>query len=292
MSRGAFLAITGSLLWGIMGVACQYLLQDKGISAIWLVNMRMFFAGIILLLADFFIYRKDFLAVWSGSKNITQMLIFSFITIMSVQLLYLLSVQNMNVAMATVFVSLAPIMTLLWVCIRARKLPKRFEAVCCTSAVLGSIIMATHGEFTSLSVSGIGILYGITLPFAGVIYTIQPAYLMKKYRPSNVTGWGLFIGGCALLPFIEPWNVPSDLDVYAWSAIIYTIVFGTAIAFWTFLASLKYLEPHIAGIYELLEPLSAIILGVWLLDVIFEVPEWIGTTLIMVPVIYLSLYRK
>ena len=65
MSRGAFLAITGSLLWGIMGVACQYLLQDKGISAIWLVNMRMFFAGIILLLADYFIYRKDFLAVWS-----------------------------------------------------------------------------------------------------------------------------------------------------------------------------------------------------------------------------------
>ena len=49
MSKGAFLAITGSLLWGIMGVACQYLLQDKGISAIWLVNMRMFFAGIILL---------------------------------------------------------------------------------------------------------------------------------------------------------------------------------------------------------------------------------------------------
>lgn len=292
MSRGAILAISGSLLWGIMGVVCQYLLQNKEVSAIWLVNMRMFWAGIILLLADYVIYRKNFFSVWSGKKNIIQMLIFSFITIMSVQLLYLLSVQNMNVAMATVFVSLAPIMTLLWLCLRSRKLPKRFEALCCTSAVLGSIIMATHGEFTSLSVSGIGILYGITLPFAGVVYTIQPAYLMKNYRPSNVTGWGLLVGGCVLLPFVQPWHLPCEMDIYAWSAVVYTVVFGTAIAFWTFLASLKYLEPHIAGIYELLEPLSAIILGVWVLDVMFEVPEWVGTTLIMLPIIYLSLYRK
>ena len=79
--KGALLAITGSILWGIMGVTCQYLVQNKGLPPIWVVTVRMFFAGLVLLGADYFIYKKNFFAPWKGKKNIIQMLIFSFITI-------------------------------------------------------------------------------------------------------------------------------------------------------------------------------------------------------------------
>ncbi|ORU00791.1 hypothetical protein D081_0773 [Anaerovibrio sp. JC8] len=292
--KGAVLAITGSILWGVMGVTSQYLLHIKELPAMWVVTVRMFFAGIILLMADYFIYKKDFFAPWKGTKNILQMLIFSFITIMWVQYAYLSAVEYMNAAMATVFVSLAPIATILWLSLRRRRLPHFYEAVCCISAVLGATVMATHGDMTTLSVSDEGIIYGIMLPIAGVIYTIQPGYLMKTFRPSNVTGWGLLLGGTVLLPFVQPWTITEtvEMDPLTIFNVVYTVVFGTAIAFWTFLASLKYIKPHIAAIYELIEPVSAILLSVWLMDVLYQLPEFIGTVMILCPVLYLSLIHR
>lgn len=289
--KGAILAISGSILWGIMGAVCQHLLQGKGVSALWLVNMRMFFAGMLLLLMDYAIYRKDFFAVWRGTKNVVQMLVFSFVTIMAVQFTYLSAVNHMNAAMATVFVSLAPIATIMWVCIREHHLPFFSELICCLMAVLGAVIMATHGDFTSLAVSETGLWWGLALPFAGVVYTCQPGYLMQNYRPSNVTGWGLFLGGLVLLPLVRPWEMTVEPDMDLVLSTAYTIVFGTAVAFWTFLASLQYIKPHIAAIYELVEPLSAILLSVWLLGVLFEGPEMLGTAMIIAPVIYLSLWK-
>lgn len=290
--KGAVLALTGSVLWGIMGVTSQYLLQNKGFSSIWVVNIRMFFAGIVLLLSDYFMYKKDFFAVWHGRKNILQMLVFSFITIMWVQYAYLTSVEYMNAAMATVFVSLAPIATILWMALRSRRLPQLHEAICCISAVTGAAVMATHGDMTTLSVSEEGLIWGIMLPIAGVVYTVQPGYLMKSFRPSNVIGWGLLLGGTLLLPIVQPWTTDIEMDAFTVFNVAYTVLGGTAIAFWTFLASLQYIKPHIAAIYELIEPVSAILLSVWLLGVVYELPEFIGTVMILCPVVYLSLLQK
>lgn len=290
--KGAVLAISGSLFWGIMGVVCQFLLQERQLPALWLVHVRMLFAGLLMLVGDYFINRKNLYEVWHGRYNIVQMLIFSFVTIMAVQFTYLSAVKHMNAAMATVFVSLAPIMTMLWLCLRRWESPRFNEALCCISAVLGAIIMATHGDMTSLSISEEGLLWGVTLPFAGVVYTVQPGYLMKHFRPINVIGWGLLLGGVALIPWVQFWNCPVSLDITAILMLGYTVVFGTAIAFGTFLASLRYIQPHIAAIYELLEPFSAIALSIILLDVLFQLPEWIGTALIMLPVIYLALKKN
>ena len=252
----------------------------------------MFFAGIVLLLSDYFMYKKDFFAVWHGRKNILQMLVFSFITIMWVQYAYLTSVEYMNAAMATVFVSLAPIATILWMALRSRRLPQLHEAICCISAVTGAAVMATHGDMTTLSVSEEGLIWGIMLPIAGVVYTVQPGYLMKSFRPSNVIGWGLLLGGTLLLPIVQPWTTDIEMDAFTVFNVAYTVLGGTAIAFWTFLASLQYIKPHIAAIYELIEPVSAILLSVWLLGVVYELPEFIGTVMILCPVVYLSLLQK
>ncbi|MCR5176791.1 MAG: DMT family transporter [Anaerovibrio sp.] len=288
--KGAILALTGSILWGIMGVSCQYLLQYKGVPALWLVNIRMFFAGIILLVADYMIYRKDFLAIWKGKKNIIQLLIFSFISIMWVQFTYLASVEHMNAAMATVFISLTPIVVILWVSITKHHLPRFYEIVCSASAIIGTIVMVTHGNMLSLSISEEGFLWGIILPVAGVIYTVQPGYLMKHFRPSNVVGWGLLIGGTALLPVVQPWDISQTvtIDLYSIANLVYTVIFGTALAFWTFLSSLQYIKPYIAAIYEMIEPISAILLSLMILGVLYELPEFIGTLMILCPVFYLS----
>ena len=48
-TKGMLLVVFGALLWGGSGVAAQFVLQNKGFSAEWLVIVRMLLAGIILL---------------------------------------------------------------------------------------------------------------------------------------------------------------------------------------------------------------------------------------------------
>ena len=51
-NRAAGLGITlcGGMCWGLSGCFGQYLFQEKGITAEWLVTMRLFCAGLLLIL--------------------------------------------------------------------------------------------------------------------------------------------------------------------------------------------------------------------------------------------------
>lgn len=46
--RGTALTITGGFLWGIAGVFGKYTFEYKGVTATWIVNVRLIIAGIIL----------------------------------------------------------------------------------------------------------------------------------------------------------------------------------------------------------------------------------------------------
>ena len=56
-ARGLMLCALGASLWGISGIAGQYLLQDKSFSPGQLTAIRMFGAGILLMVAS--IIRRD-----------------------------------------------------------------------------------------------------------------------------------------------------------------------------------------------------------------------------------------
>lgn len=290
--KGAVLALSGSLLWGIMGIACQYLMQDRHIPVWWLMCMRMIFAGGLLLVVDRLIYRSDMLAPWRQRGSAVQMVIFTYVTLLCVQFAYLQAVQHINAATATVFIGGEPIVILLWVYLRRWQLPKGFELACCISTGIGVALIATHGDFGSLAISPEGLMWGLSLPLAGAVYTAQPSSLMRRFRPSCVVGWGLFLCGITLMPFVQPWNVPEGMDLQAALVLVYTIVFGTAIAFWLFLSSLRFIRPHIASVYEMLEPLSAVILSIALFDIIFGWPELLGSVLILAPVVLLALKKE
>ena len=45
--RGTALTIAGGFLWGIAGVFGKYTFEYKGVTATWIVNVRLIIAGII-----------------------------------------------------------------------------------------------------------------------------------------------------------------------------------------------------------------------------------------------------
>jgi drug/metabolite transporter (DMT)-like permease len=70
--------------------------------------------------------------------------------------------------------------------------------------------------------------------------------------------------------------------------VLFVIIFGTLIAFYCYLESLKHISASEAIVLASAEPLSAAALSVLWLHVTFGWTEWLGTILIIATVFLLS----
>ena len=84
-AAGTAMALVGGAFWGLSGVCGQYLFQTKEMTATWLVPVRLFVSGLLLL--AFFLARdaKRTLSVWKNKKTAIDLLIYSFAGIMLCQ---------------------------------------------------------------------------------------------------------------------------------------------------------------------------------------------------------------
>ena len=90
------------------------------------------------------------------------------------------------------------------------------------------------------------------------------------------------------MPARAPWNFAGVLDAASVAVFIYVVLFGTVIAFWSYLESLKYIRPSAVGILSSIEPLSAVLLSTVLLAVPFGLTESIGVALILLSIALLN----
>ena len=102
----------------------------------------------------------------------------------------------------------------------------------------------------------------------------------------------MLVGGLAFSFIHSPFNFTGELSIISIISVIFIVIFGTLIAFYCYLESLKYLLPTESSILGCVEPLSATILSVLWLNVSFGLPELIGTACIIFTVILLSFSKK
>ena len=287
-TKGMLLVVFGALLWGGSGVAAQFVLQNKGFSAEWLVIVRMLLSGIILLSLDGMTHFGDIFSIWKSRYDSLQLIAFALIGMLGVQYTYFAAIKAGNAATATILQYLMPIVIVLWTVLRYRRRPQLRELFCTALAILGTLLLVTHGSLSSLAISPSALFWGILSAFAAAFYTVQPKYLLSHWRSPLVIGWGMLLGGLAFLPVCPPWNFTGIWDKDACIVFLYIIIFGTIIAFWAYLESIKYIQPTETSTLASIEPLSAIILSALLLNVPFGPVEILGAVCIMSTVFILA----
>ena len=65
-------------------------------------------------------------------------------------------------------------------------------------AILGTALIATHGDITSLSLTPAGLSWGLVAAVGYALYTVLPADLLQRHNATLVTGLGLLLGGASL----------------------------------------------------------------------------------------------
>lgn len=288
--KGIALVLIAAVLWGISGTVAQYLFQ-QGFSAEWLVVIRLLISGIILL---GFAYRKEkqrIWGIWKDKQDRLSIVLFSILGMLAVQYTYFAAIKHGNAATATVLQYVAPVLITCYLAIRSKRFPTIKEMIAVVLAVLGTFLLVTHGSFDSLSISGWALFWGLSSAVALAYYTLQPHKLLAKWGSTIVVGWGMLIGGLSFSFIHPPWVFEGYWSLPTFFGVIFIVIFGTLIAFYCYLESLKYISASETSLLACVEPLSAAFLSVIWLKVTFGFAEWLGTLCIISTIGILSMVK-
>ncbi|OWR14117.1 DMT family transporter [Chryseobacterium sp. VAUSW3] len=285
--KGILLGIIAAAFWGISGTLGQFLFQQRGINVEWLITLRLLLSGVgLLILAKS--TKNDILKIWNNRKDAIQLFIFSIIGMVGVQYTYFAAIKHSNAATATVLQFAGPIFIAVYLALKYKKIPKKLELLAILLAVAGTFLLVTRGNFNTLSISGIALFFGIASAITLAIYTLQPKDLLAKYNSALVVGWGMLIGGIVFSFVKAPWQVEGDWDLKTFLGVAFIIIFGTLIAFYSYLNAVKIIGGQKTSLLASAEPLVAVILSVIWLNTPFSVIEWIGSLCIISTVFLLT----
>lgn len=287
---GVILVLSAALLWGISGTVAQYLFHEHAFTAEWLVVIRLIIAGVLLLLIPMSKGDKKVWSIWKNSKG--SIVFFGIVGMLGVQYTYFAAIEASNAATATLLQYLAPVLIVLFVAFKLKSLPARQQMWAIALALLGTFLLVTHGNFQQLSISGSAFFWGITSAFALAFYTLYPIKLLNQYGSAIVVGWGMVVGGVGMSFVHPPWKVEGEMTTASIVALGFVILFGTVIAFFCYLESLKYLKATETSLLACAEPLSAAILAVIWLKVPFGLSEWFGAFCIIATIVILSRVKE
>ena len=290
--KGILLVVIGTMLWGVSGTVAQFLFQQKSFDPEWLVVIRLLISGFTLLLYGYLKNDKDIKNIWKKKNDRITLILFGIAGMLGVQYTYFAAIKHGNAATATILQYLSPVIITCYLIIRNKKLPNTTQLLAIFLALIGTFFIITRGNIHSLSLSKSALFWGIASAFCSAIYTLQPISLLKKYSSIAVVSWGMIIGGLAFSFIHSPFNFTGEVSIISIISVIFIVIFGTLIAFYCYLESLKYLLPTESSILGCIEPLSATILSVLWLNVSFGLPELIGTACIIFTVIILSFSKK
>ncbi len=262
------MVLIGAILWGVSGTAAQVLFQRYGINSGWLVTVRMSIAGILMLASLSF--KSGFIhtfSIWKEKRDVIKLVLFGMIGLLGVQYSYFASIKYGNAATGTMLQYLGPVFITIYVALRSRRIPHISQFISVIFALFGAYLLVTNGDWHLFSVSPLAVFWGIISAITLAFYTLYPIGLLKKYGAATISGWGMLIGGIGMSFIQPPWRFSGNNSLETWILVSFVVLFGTLIAFYIYIASLKYISASEASVLSCGEPLSATIIAVAFLHV-------------------------
>ncbi|MGG5795288.1 DMT family transporter [Bacillus nitratireducens] len=290
---GLMMIITGATLWGLSGPMIQWLFQHTNVSSLDFLTIRLLLAGIFIL-SFLLIKKQNIFHIWKYPKHFIQLIIFSILGMLGAQYAFIETVHISNAVTATLFQFLGPVLITIYVALEQKKFPASMQIIAIITALTGTYFIITNGSIENIVLSKAAITFGLLTAIGFAFYTLHPASLIKECGTTIVIGWGMLIGGIALLICNRSfgWNqISQTFTLQTFSMLILIIISGT-LSFLLYIGSLKYLAATETSILSSIEPLVAAIVSIAWLNESFGSYQLLGGVCIVLSVIFLTMPQK
>lgn len=263
--HGALIAIVAAILWGFSGTCGQYIFDTFNFDASYLTSIRMLSAGSILVIFGLLKDRPVMTGIWNSRKTAVHLLVFAVLGLMLCQLSYMKAIQHTNSGTATILQYTGPVMIMMLTCAMEKRLPAKKEVVAIIMALLGTFLLATHGDIHTMVITPLGLIWGILAAVTLVAYTMIPTKLITRFGSTAVTGYGMVIGGIFLSFITKLWEADFPTDIRFYLAFAGIVIFGTVLAYTMYLYGVTLIGPVKASMIASIEPVAAtVFMIVWL----------------------------
>ena len=281
MNRLPYIVVLlAAMLWGTVGTTQTFLAE--GISSFAVAGVRSAIGGGVLLLAVLLMGKIKF-RTWSWKWTILAALAIALF-----QSLFFTSVRFTGVAVGTVVtIGSSPVFAglLEWLLWKVR--PTRVWAIATGLAIIGCLLLfANRGEAV---VDPVGVGLALCAGFTFALYTNVSKRLMEREETLPAVAMTFSICALFLLPFAArdgfSWVMePSNL----WPMLFMALA-ATSLAYILFLWGLQKISSSAAVTLSLAEPLTAALLGVFLVGEYLSAVSWIGVGMLLSGILVLTL---
>ena len=215
--RGVLCTLIGGCCWGFSGNCGQYLFNVHGVDPQWLTVVRMITAGLITVGIVAARDKQKLIDCAKNKHDRIMMLLYGVFGLLLSQYTYLEAINATNAGTATVLQYIGPVLVMVLVCFSGRRLPKAHEALSIVLVIVGTFLLATHGNPNTVVINPAGLFWGLFAACTLVLYTLLPKSIAPKYGAFMTTGLGTLIGGIAFFIIVHPWPLTVALERLAGS---------------------------------------------------------------------------
>lgn len=263
------IALSVPILWGTSYAIIGTFLTE--IPSQWLAVWRALPAGILL----FLLRPKLMVLPWR------QMLLISLGNITLFFPLLMTAIYLLPGSVAGTLGATFPLIMMLFNWLIFNVKPKMTMLICAAIGIFGVSLLLNP----SVDVN----LYGVYSAFAAISVMSLTSIWIKKINITdiiNVSAWQLILGGLLLIPFAwltaGPFQLPTS---HAAPGLIWLICLNTAYGYWAWVRSVKQLGTELMGLFSLLNPMTAVALGVFLMGEVLDSLQQLGILLVLIALI-------
>ncbi|MDE1460930.1 DMT family transporter [Spartinivicinus poritis] len=267
------------IFWGSTYAIVNLWLTD--LSPLWVATWRALPAGIILILLT----PKKLRVLPVNAFKLTGL---SLINITAFFALLFIAAYRLPGSVAGTLTSTLPLQLLLlnWV----------FNKIRPAWSWLSLSLLGVAGIVLLLNPSANLDPIGVTAALGATLLIATSAIWVQRWQVENIiglTGWQLLIGGLLLVPLA--WIVEGPVQIPAMNqvpALLWLSLVNTLLAYLIWFWSLKHLGSHIIGLLALLNPITAVGLGLLLVGESLSFMQWLGVTLVLSALILMKVINR
>lgn len=281
--NGAALVLLAAVFWGTTGTSQA--LAPAGATPLTIGALRLALGGGLLL--AFALLRGAFRRGGGWPLVIT---LLAALSMAAYQLFFFAAVVRTGVAVGTVVaIGSSPVLAgLIGFLLRGER-PSPTWGLATFLAVIGCALLILAGRGIQVDPTGILLALGAGASYA--LFAVTSKTLLEKHPPEAVMAVAFCLGALLLLPLLVGADLAWLAQPAGWGVILHLGAVTVALSYSLFAFGLQHIPVATAATLTLAEPLTAGLLGVFLLGEQLSLPALLGIGLILAGLVLVSLRR-
>ena len=287
VGASVFFVALAAIFWGLSGGIGGVLMANG-----WEPSVVSFYRGAVGLafVALWLLFRpgnsglSDYRVwLWSGLAGLGVAGNFTF---------YFMSISQSSIAVAATLMYCAPVFVYLVSFALRFERPTAFKWISIALVMLGIALLTRVYQLNTTDITLVGILAGLMSGLSYAVFIFGFKYAAPYASPQAILSIAL---GLLAMILIWPSNIAQTVQVPGsedWPIFIVLGLIGAGFPFVLYIRGLKNTAPAVASIVAMVEPVTASLFGVIIMNEELTDPQMLGMALILVTVTALSVYSN